>query len=406
MRSAMPWLERPSAISSSTSRSRGVISRRAGRRRRRRPEQLRRRSSGRATEPPAATRRIASAKLVELGDAVLEQVADALGAGRRAARSRSPTSTCWESTSTPTRGCAARIASAARRPSSVWVGGIRMSTIATSGGSRSTCSSSASAVAALGRPRRSPPRPAAARRPRAAASCRRPALPAWDLRSQSRAAARRAPHPQPAVERLDAVGEAAQPRAARRVGAADAVVGDLDHERRRPRAAARRSRSPPAAYLATLVSALGHEVVGGDLDRARAAARRSPRRARRGSGARAAQRLERDREAVVGEHRRDGCPGRARAAPRAPAVSSSRARLQQPSPPRRPRAAVPPAAGATIEIETSRCCAPSCRSRSSRRRSVSLASTMPRARRLQVAQPRAQLRLQALVLERDALPPT
>ena len=39
----------------------------------------------------------------------------------------------WESTSTPTLGCSARIRSAATRPSSECPGGMRMSTIATSG---------------------------------------------------------------------------------------------------------------------------------------------------------------------------------------------------------------------------------------------------------------------------------
>ena len=44
--------------------------------------------------------------------------------------------------------CSARMASAARRPSSVWVGGIRMSTIATSGRCSRTAASSSSAVQA------------------------------------------------------------------------------------------------------------------------------------------------------------------------------------------------------------------------------------------------------------------
>ena len=68
-------------------------------------------------------------------------------------------------------------------------------------------------------------------------------------------APRRALDLERAVERADAVGEAAQPGPAAGVRAADAVVADVDHRvavlapRRRP---ARASRS---AYLATLVSA-------------------------------------------------------------------------------------------------------------------------------------------------------
>ena len=44
-----------------------------------------------------------------------------------------PGSTCWDSTSTPTPGCSSRIRCAATMPSSVLVGGMRMSTIAQSG---------------------------------------------------------------------------------------------------------------------------------------------------------------------------------------------------------------------------------------------------------------------------------
>ena len=60
---------------------------------------------------------------------------------------------------------------------------------------------------------------------------------------------------QPPVERLDAVGQPAQARAAGLVGAADAVVGDLD-DRVGGRAARRaRCAAVACAYLATLVSA-------------------------------------------------------------------------------------------------------------------------------------------------------
>ena len=53
------------------------------------------------------------------------------------------------------------------------------------------------------------------------------------------------------------------------------------------------------------------------------------------------------------------------------------------------------------ESATSRCWAPSCRSRSSRRRSASPAATMRCARRLHLGQPGLRLRQQPLVLERD-----
>ena len=75
--SAMPLFERPSAISSSTSRSRGVRAS-SGSSRRRRPSMCAT-TVGSSTEPPLPTRRTASANTAEVGHAVLEQVADALG---------------------------------------------------------------------------------------------------------------------------------------------------------------------------------------------------------------------------------------------------------------------------------------------------------------------------------------
>ena len=53
----------------------------------------------------------------------------------------------WEKTSTPTSGWSWRIDWAARRPSSVWVGGMRTSMMATSGRSSSTACRSATASA-------------------------------------------------------------------------------------------------------------------------------------------------------------------------------------------------------------------------------------------------------------------
>ena len=225
--------------------------RRAGRRSRRLREQRRRRPSGSSAEPPSATRRTRRGELLDVGDAVLEQVADALGASRPSSSSARPTSTYWESTSTPTSGCAARISSAARRPSSVWVGGIRMSTIATSGLCARTCAQQLVGVAGLsddleaGFPEQA--RDALAQQHAVVGdddahgiSARTLVPPPGGLQTR---AARRAPRPgRPA--------RAARSRA--RVGATDAVVGDLDDDvrvaarhvdvARRPRRTSPRSR--------------------------------------------------------------------------------------------------------------------------------------------------------------------
>ena len=76
--SAIPWFELPAAISSSTSRSRGV-SRASGSSLRRWREISVETIIGSSAEPPSATRRTAREELVHVADAVLEQVADALG---------------------------------------------------------------------------------------------------------------------------------------------------------------------------------------------------------------------------------------------------------------------------------------------------------------------------------------
>ncbi len=139
---AIAALDRPSAISPSTSFSRGVRSAMPRR-------WLARRSwdttSGSSTVPPAATR--VSASRNSLTSAIRsfsryptpsERAASSLPAYR--------VSTYWENTSTPTFGCAARTSMAARSPSSVSVGGIRTSTTATSGWCAATAGSSPSAV--------------------------------------------------------------------------------------------------------------------------------------------------------------------------------------------------------------------------------------------------------------------
>ena len=80
---------------------------------------------GSSAEPPRATRSAAVEELADVEHAVLEQVAEAAEARR--ASTACVVSMCWESTSTPTSGCASLDRRAARAPSSVNVGGIRMS---------------------------------------------------------------------------------------------------------------------------------------------------------------------------------------------------------------------------------------------------------------------------------------
>ena len=76
----------------------------------------------------------------------------------------------------------------------------------------------------------------------------------------------RGPDPQPAAQRLDPVGQAAQDRSRARVGAADTVVEDLDDQlagrRGSPTVAAGRVR-----VLADVREALADHVEGGHLDR-------------------------------------------------------------------------------------------------------------------------------------------
>ena len=75
---AMPTFDFPSAIAASTARSRGVSSR-SGSSAWRRPS-IRPTTSASSALPPAATRAMASRNVADVADALLEQVADALGA--------------------------------------------------------------------------------------------------------------------------------------------------------------------------------------------------------------------------------------------------------------------------------------------------------------------------------------
>src|SRR5215210_106867 len=95
------------------------------------PEQLRddRRVDRRAAGADALHR---AGELRDVGDAVLEQVARALRRRAEQLHRRAELDVLGEP-STPVPGCRSRISIAARIPSSVWVGGMRMSTTATSG---------------------------------------------------------------------------------------------------------------------------------------------------------------------------------------------------------------------------------------------------------------------------------
>ena len=137
-----------------------------------------------------------------------------------------------ESTSTPVPGISSRIARAARRPSSVWVGGMRMSMIATSGLCALALRSSSSPSPAC--PTTS--KPGLLEQPHDAFAQQHGVIgddhPHGILALRVVPAPARARQLELAVERRDPIVQAAQARAALRVGAADAVVG-----RPRPRRA-------------------------------------------------------------------------------------------------------------------------------------------------------------------------
>ena len=310
----MPWFERPSAISASTSRSRSV-SVSSGSSARRRPSSWRT-IAGSSTEPPEADAPHGVGELVDVGDALLEQVADALGARRRAASCARPALDVLREHEHADRRDA-------RRGSRAPPAGPRRSGSAACGCRRSprratplrTLRSSSSAVALW--PTTSKPASSSSRAMPSRSST--PSSATTTRTGSPRAPASRRPAgstAQPAAERLDAVGEPAQAGAAPRVRAADAVVDDLDDERRRSRARRRRVAARRLRVLADVGQASRHE---------------SRRRPRPRSGSRPStldvevdghrrargEPLERDREPVAGEHRRVDARGRARAARRA-----------------------------------------------------------------------------------------
>ena len=173
---AIAGLLRPSAISASTSRSRGV-SRSSGSRRRERASSCAT-TSGSSAVPPAPTRRTRLDELADVGDAVLQQVADAAGVAGEQLGGVALLDVLRQHEDADVGPPARGSRSPARSPSSVCVGGMRTSVTTRSGWWRST----AAAARRHRRPWRPPPRrhrrgcgsgrPAAARSPRRSRSAR------------------------------------------------------------------------------------------------------------------------------------------------------------------------------------------------------------------------------------------
>ena len=165
-------------------------------------------------------------------------------------------SRCWDSTRIPTASpSSARICRAAASPSTVWVGGIRTSTRATSG--RERPHGRPAAPPRLPPPRRCRSPPAGAARPprRAAARCPRPALRAREVHLDPRPAARRAEHVERAAGRRGPgpPGPSARSRGSRSRRRLRRRSPRLEGARRRS-SPPRRRRSRPRASAA-LVSA-------------------------------------------------------------------------------------------------------------------------------------------------------
>ena len=214
-------------------------------------------------------------------------------------------------------GSSARIRRAARRPSSVWVGGIRMSTTATSGRSASDRRAAARRSRRRGRRRRSRTASSTRAMPSRSSSESSPITTRMGSplarSSRRRAGSSISSVPSSAASR-SAIPRRPEPR--RGVGAAAAVVGD------RRRSACRRSRSTRDVGARGVRVAddvgqrLGGEEVGGGLDGRRAALLGRRTRSPTGSGARRDERAQRRRRARARSAPPGGCRGRARAARR------------------------------------------------------------------------------------------
>ena len=249
-----------------------------------------------------------------------------------------------------------------------------MSTIATSGRSSSTARTSASPSV----DGRDDVEPVVAQEPRQAVAQQREILGDHDPHGIT---ARTVVGP-PAGLEISSVPSSASTRRARplspdpdRIGAADAVVDDLDEHRVAP-ASHRDVDVLGVGVLAGVRERLGDDEVRGALDGRRPAARR--RRPARGRGAASGWRAPRSPPRARGRRARaGGCRAPGRAAPRAPrARPAARPRAARARRRDRMRASARPCRG-SCPSATSRACAPSCRSRSMRRSSASCWSTAP-----------------------------
>ena len=121
--------------------------------------------------------------------------------------------------------------------------------------------------------------------------------------------------------------------------------------------------------LADVREALGHDVVGGDLEPL-GTRRSSVTFSRRAPGLVRGELLERDRRARARSGRPDGCRARPRAARPSDVAISRRAPVEARAARRDRRPAAPSSRPSSSDSAISRCCAPSCRLRSSRCRSL------------------------------------
>ena len=194
---------------------------------------------------------------------------------------------------------------------------------------------------------------------------------------------------QPAAERLDPVGQAAQPGACAGVGAAHPVVGDLDDRIAVAPGSTRTVTAEAPGVLGHVRQRLRRHEVRGELDRPR----------QRGPGSTTSRRAPpsagpapRARGPGPARARPGGCRGPARAARPGTGASSSLALATSCSASpgsSRIRRWISESCRASV---TSRCWAPSCRLRSMRRRSASAAVTMRSPGGLQLGEPGVGLR--------------
>ena len=174
------------------------------------------------------------------------------------------------------------------------------------------------------------------------------------------------------TERADAVGEALEPGALGRLGAADAVVADLDEQ-----VPALLEHGDAGALgvrvLRDVGQRLGDDVVRGDLDRAGEAAGQPDVEL---DGQRRPRRQRRERGGSPWSLSTAGCRPRARSRSSCSASASS---SWAPASRRSASVSGPTRVASRLsrsDRETRRCCAPSCRSRSSRRRALSHAAAI------------------------------